>query len=40
MKASAGDRLVVRGRHVSDEHRTGIIAEVHGADSAPPHRVR
>jgi hypothetical protein len=40
MKAQAGDELVVRGRHVSDEDRAGTITEVHGADGTPTYLVR
>jgi Domain of unknown function (DUF1918) len=40
MKAKAGDELVVRGRHVSDEDRSGVIIEVHGEAGAPPYLVR
>lgn len=40
MKAAVGDRLVVRGRHVSDDDRAGVITEVRGADGAPPYLVR
>jgi Domain of unknown function (DUF1918) len=40
MKADAGDEVVVHGRHVSDEDRSGVITEVHGADGAPPYRIR
>jgi hypothetical protein len=40
MRAVNGDELVVRGRHVGDEGRTGEIIEVHGEDGAPPYLVR
>lgn len=40
MKADVGDELVVKGRHVSDEDRTGVVIEVHGDDGAPPYLVR
>jgi len=40
MKADVGDEVVVRGRHVSDEDRTGVIIEVHGQAGAPPYLVR
>jgi Domain of unknown function (DUF1918) len=40
MKAAVGDELVVKGRHVSDEDRAGMIVEVHGDDGAPPYFVR
>ena len=40
MKAQVGDQLAVRGRHVEDPDRTGVIIEVRGEDSAPPYLVR
>jgi hypothetical protein len=40
MKADVGDELVVRGRHVSDENRVGIVIEIHGEDGGPPYLVR
>jgi hypothetical protein len=40
MKAVAGDRLVIRSRHLDEPVRTGEIVEVHGKDGAPPYVVR
>ncbi len=40
MRAVAGDELLVRGRHVGNEDREGVIIEVRGADGAPPYLVR
>jgi Domain of unknown function (DUF1918) len=40
MKAQVGDEPVVRGRHVEDPDRTGVITEVRREDSAPPYPVR
>jgi len=40
MRAVAGDEVVVKGRHVGDADRQGVIAEVRGADGAPPYLVR
>ncbi|WP_433190776.1 DUF1918 domain-containing protein [Actinoallomurus sp. CA-150999] len=40
MHADAGDALVVKGRHVGDEIREGVIIEVHGKNGAPPYLVR
>ena len=40
MRAAMGDELVVRGRHVDDHDRAGVILEVHGDNGAPPYRVR
>ena len=36
MHAEVGDEIVVRGRHVGDEDRKGLIIEVHGEGGAPP----
>ena len=40
MKAQVGDELVVKGRHVGDQDRRGVIIEVRGADGGPPYLVR
>jgi len=40
MRAEVGDEIVVRGRHVGDEDRRGVITEVHGEGGAPPYLVR
>jgi Domain of unknown function (DUF1918) len=40
MRAEVGDELVVRGRHVGDEDRKGVITEIHGQDGAAPYLVR
>jgi hypothetical protein len=40
MKAHVGDELIVKGTHVGDQDRKGVITEVHGADEAPPYVVR
>ncbi|HVC69184.1 MAG TPA: DUF1918 domain-containing protein [Acidimicrobiales bacterium] len=40
MQADVGDRLIVKGHHVSEPDRDGQIMEVHGADGAPPYLVR
>jgi hypothetical protein len=40
MKASAGDRLIVKGHHVEEPDRDGEILEVRGADGGPPYVVR
>jgi hypothetical protein len=40
MKASVGDRLVIKGHHVGDPDRDGEILEVHGEDGGPPYLVR
>jgi Domain of unknown function (DUF1918). len=40
MKASVGDRIVVRGHRVGEHERDGEILEVHGPDGDPPFLVR
>ena len=40
MKASIGDELVVKGHHVGDQDRRGVIIEIHGEDGGPPYLVR
>ena len=40
MKAQVGDELVVKGRHVGDPDRTGVIIEVIGEAGGPPYLVR
>lgn len=40
MQANVGDELVVKGHHVGDEDRRGVVIEVHGDDGAPPYLVR
>lgn len=40
MKASVGDRLVVKATHVDGPTRDGEVVEVRGADGAPPYVVR
>jgi hypothetical protein len=40
MHAEVGNEIVVRGRHVGDEDRKGMIIEVHGEGGAPPYLVR
>jgi hypothetical protein len=40
MKASVGDRIVVRGHQVGERERDGEVLEVHGPDGAPPYVVR
>ncbi|HJT38307.1 MAG TPA: DUF1918 domain-containing protein [Actinomycetota bacterium] len=40
MKASPGDRLIVRGHAIGDEPRDGEVLEVHGPAGAPPYVVR
>jgi uncharacterized protein DUF1918 len=40
MHAETGDELVVKGRHVGDEVREGVIIEIHGPKGTPPYLVR
>jgi len=40
MKARVGDDLIVKGHHVGDADRRGVITEVHGEDGTPPYLVR
>lgn len=40
MQAHAGDRLVVRGTHLDDPTKDGLILEVQGEQGAPPYLVR
>jgi Domain of unknown function (DUF1918) len=40
MHAEAGDEIVVRGPHVGEEDRKGMITEVHEERGAPPYPVR
>ncbi len=40
MRATAGDRIVVRSRHQGETDRVGDVLEVRGEDGAPPYLVR
>ena len=40
MRATAGDRLIVKATHVGEPNRDAEILEVHGADGCPPYLVR
>jgi hypothetical protein len=40
MRASVGDRIVIKGHHVGEPPRDGEVLEVCGADGGPPYRVR
>lgn len=40
MRATVGDRIVVRGHRVGEPDRDAEILEVHGEDGAPPYVVR
>jgi hypothetical protein len=40
MRASVGDRLVVRGHRAGDPIRSAEVLEVHGTEGGPPYLVR
>ena len=40
MHAEVGDELIVKGRHVGDDDREGVITEIHGKAGAPPYLVQ
>jgi len=40
MKAQVGDELLVKGRHVGDPDRSGVIIKVIGQAGGPPYLVR
>ena len=40
MKASAGDRIVIKGHHVDEPSRDCEVLEVRGQDGEPPYLVR
>jgi hypothetical protein len=40
MRASVGDRLVVRGTHVDEPVKDGEILEIRHTDGSPPYLVR
>jgi hypothetical protein len=40
MKATKGDRIVVRGHRIGEHDRDGEILDVRGEDGGPPYLVR
>lgn len=40
MRATVGDRIVIKGHHLGEPDRDGEILEVRGADGGPPYVVR
>jgi hypothetical protein len=40
VNAKVGDKIIVKGHHVGEPDRDAVVLEVHGADGAPPYRVR
>lgn len=40
MKASVGDRMIIKGHRVGEHQRDAEILEVHGKDGGPPYLIR
>jgi hypothetical protein len=40
MRAAIGDKIVVRGPHVGDPERDGVILAIEGPNGEPPYVVR
>ncbi len=40
MRASVGDRIIIKGHRVGEHDRDGEVLEVRGADGGPPYVVR
>jgi hypothetical protein len=40
MNAQVGDRIVVKGVHVGDATRIGVVTALRHADGTPPYEVR
>jgi hypothetical protein len=40
MHAQVGDRIVVKGVHVGDVARVGVVTALRHADGSPPYEVR
>jgi Domain of unknown function (DUF1918) len=40
MEAQVGDELIVKGLHVGNPDRRGVITEVRGKEGGPPYLVR
>jgi hypothetical protein len=40
MRASVGDRIIVKGLHLGEPDRDGEILAVEGPDGSPPYQVR
>jgi hypothetical protein len=38
--ANVGDKIIVKGHYIGEPDRDAVVLEVHGADGAPPYRVR
>jgi hypothetical protein len=40
MRASVGDRMIIKGHRVGEHDRDGEVLEVRGSDGGPPYVVR
>jgi len=40
MRATEGDRIIIRGKTVETPDRHGEVTEIRGTDGEPPYRVR
>lgn len=40
MKASPGDRIIIKGHYVGDHDRDCLVLDVRGPDGGPPYLVR
>lgn len=40
MRASVGDRIIIKGHRVGEHDRDGEVIEVRGTDGGPPYVVR
>ena len=40
MNAQVGDRIVVKGTHVGDRARVGVVIALRHTDGTPPYEVR
>lgn len=37
MHAAVGDKLIIKGHHVGDHDRVGLVREIHGTGGQPPY---
>jgi hypothetical protein len=40
VNAKVGDKIIVKGHSIGEPDHDAVVLEVHGADGAPPYRVR
>ena len=40
MKATVGDRIIIKGHHLGEPERDCVVLEVRGPDGGAPYRVR